>query len=62
MDRKPRKVEEPTTPYATKKVKAVPAAPKSQAAGVKYADDAAFKKAASKIFSERKELLRKLAQ
>jgi hypothetical protein len=59
VKKKPVRVEEPAPPYAAKKpaAKAVPAQP-----SVRPADDAAFKKVADKIFLERKELLRKLAQ
>ena len=48
MKKKPAKVEEAAAPYTAKK------------SG--KADDAAFQKVADKIFVERKELLRKLAQ
>lgn len=59
MSKKPSKVEESQSSYAAKKpAKAAARAPKSTGP----ADDAAFKKVADKIFSERKELLHKLAQ
>ena len=61
VKKKPAKVEEPTTPYAAKK-RAKAATSKSAAPGVRQVEDAAFQKVADKIFSERKELLRKLAQ
>jgi hypothetical protein len=59
---KPDKVEEPTAPYAAQKAVAQPAGGNSPAQAVKPADDAAFERVADKIFAERKELLRKLAQ
>lgn len=54
MSKKPHKVSDPSSPYAAKKpakaaVKSVPA-------------DAEFQRITGKLFSERKELLRKLAQ
>ncbi|GAB1489787.1 hypothetical protein MASR2M8_22410 [Opitutaceae bacterium] len=54
---KPHKVEEPTAPYAAK-----PTAGKGSGTPHPPSGDAAFRKAADKIFAERKELLRKLAQ
>ena len=60
VSKKPSKVAEPQAPYAAKKpVKAAAAASKTSATS---ADDAAFKRITDKIFTERKELLRKLAQ
>lgn len=62
MKPKSNKVEEPTAPYGAKPVgsdRAVAAKVTSPDAAAK---DAAFRKAAAKIFTERKELLRKLAQ
>ncbi len=59
MNKKPHKAEEAAAPYTAKKpVKAAPAT-KPSAVSV---SDAAFKRVADKIFTERKELLRKLAQ
>ena len=58
VSKKPHKVEEAATPYTTKKpVKAEPAP-----AQPRPSDDAAFQRITDKIFAERKELLRKLAQ
>jgi hypothetical protein len=63
VSKKPRKVDEAATPYAAKKpVKVAAASPKSTVPGGQTVDAAAFKKVADKIFSERKELLHKLAQ
>lgn len=62
---KPRKVEEPAAPYLTTPKRAArPAAPapKTEVAGVRYLDDATAQKLTDKIFAERKNLLRKLAQ
>jgi hypothetical protein len=62
---KPRKVQEPAGTYAAKTpAKQAPAAPapKTAAAGVRYADDATFRKAADKVFKTHEELFRKLAQ
>lgn len=60
VNKKPPKVGETQSPYTAKKavVKAV-ASPKT---GSISTDDAAFKRVTDKIFAERKELLRKLAQ
>lgn len=63
MSKKPHKVEEPKATYAAKKpVKVAVPAPNVQASGVRYMDDAAFKKAADKVFKVHHELFRKLAQ
>jgi hypothetical protein len=62
MNKKPSKVQETVTPYGAKKpAKAAPAS-KTAASGMRYVDDVAFKRVTDKIFAERKELLRKLAQ
>jgi hypothetical protein len=58
---KPRKVEEPQAPYSAKKP-AKAAASKTAASGVRYMNDAAFKKASDKVFKTHPELFRKLAQ
>ena len=57
MKRKNPKVEEPAAPYVAKKP---PARIARMATG--QAGDAAFRQAAGKVFAERKDLLRKLAQ
>ncbi len=57
MKSKPNKVDEPTAPYAAKAT-----AGKGAGTPNPKRSDAAFRKAADKIFAERKELLRKLAQ
>lgn len=59
MSKKSSKVEEPTSAYGTKKPAKV--APVT-ITGKANASDAAFKRATDKIFTERTELLRKLAQ
>ncbi len=60
---KPRKVGEPAGTYAAKTpAKQAPAAPKTAASHLRDLDDTTAGKLANKIFSERKELLRKLAQ
>jgi hypothetical protein len=64
---KPRKVEDRATPYVANSPKqskrAVSRSPKSSAAAsTRYADSAAFKKAATKVFTTHSELFRKLAQ
>jgi hypothetical protein len=62
---KPRKVQEPAGTYSAKPpAKRAPAAPAPKTAvhQVRDLDDATAQKLADKIFSERKELLRKLAQ
>ncbi len=62
MDRKPDRAEETAAPYGVSQPKAkLPAATKSEK-NKRPVDTAAFKKVADKIFSERKELLHKLAQ
>ena len=63
VSKKPHKIEEPKAAYAAPKpAKAATASPKSTVPRGQMVDDAAFKKVADKIFSERKELLHKLAQ
>jgi len=63
VKRKPAKVEEPTTPYAAKKrAKGAATASKAGGTGVRYMDDATFRKAADKVFKVHHELFRKLAQ
>ncbi|MBX3750428.1 MAG: hypothetical protein KF897_10090 [Opitutaceae bacterium] len=57
MKRKNPKVEEPAAPYLAKK----PPARVGRMA-TSHAGDAAFSRAAEKVFAERKDLLRKLAQ
>ena len=60
---KPRKVEEPAGTYAAKPpAKKAATASKATASGVRYADDATFRKAADKVFKTHEELFRKLAQ
>jgi hypothetical protein len=64
---KPRKVQEPAAPYTTakpekKKVRPTAPAPKAEAGNVRYLDDATAEKLTDKIFAERNNLLRKLAQ
>ena len=59
---KPRKVEEPQAPYAAKKPAKTEPTPKTDTSGVRYMDDATFRKAAEKIFTTRSDLLRRLAQ
>lgn len=61
MKKKPQKVEENTAPYVAKQPTPLKAAPKEDK-GKPSSGDAAFQKMADKIFFERKELLRKLAQ
>jgi hypothetical protein len=56
VSKKPSKVNEPQAPYTAKQ----PA--KATAAGKSLNKDAEFRRIADKIFSERKELLHKLAQ
>jgi hypothetical protein len=58
VSKKPSKVGENT---AKKAAKAGPAS-KAEAAGVRYMDDATFKKASAKVFKTHHELFRKLAQ
>lgn len=63
VNKKPSKVEESATPYTAKKpVKVAATAPKTEGAGVRYMDDAAFNRASKKVFKVHKELFRKLAQ
>jgi len=62
VKKKPAKIEESATPYAGKKPAKAEPAPEAGNTGVRYMDDATFKKAADKIFKTRHELLRKLAQ
>ena len=65
MNRKPAKVEEPAGTYAAKAPKPATPAPvptKQPAAAVRFLDDAKGRRLTDRIFSERKELLRKLAQ
>lgn len=62
---KPRKVQEPAAPYAaTPKQSTRSTAPveKTGVGKVRYLDDATAQKLTDKIFEERKNLLRKLAQ
>ena len=58
---KPRKVEEPAAPYLASKQPA-PKAPAPAQPAVRYARPEDVQKVADKIFAERKELFRKLAQ
>lgn len=58
MSKKPHKVNEPSSSYPAKKP-AKTAVPESGKEGAKNAE---FQRIAGKIFAERKELLRKLAQ
>ena len=58
---KPRKVEEPVAPYVAAKPPA-PRAPAPVQPAVRYARPEDVQKVADKIFAERKELFRKLAQ
>jgi hypothetical protein len=59
---KPRKVQEPSGTYTAKTPAKQAAARKTAASGVRYADDATFRKAADKVFKTHEELFRKLAQ
>ena len=61
---KPHKVEEPAAPYVAARPPAHPTAPKPAAVqpAVRYARPEDVQKVADKIFAERKELFRKLAQ
>jgi hypothetical protein len=61
VKRKPAKVGESVAPYAARKP-GKRGAPTPTEPGLRQVDDAAFQKVADKIFAERKELLRKLAQ
>jgi hypothetical protein len=58
VSKKPHKVDEPQAPYPAKK----PVQAASAKSGTASVTDAAFKRVTDKIFAERKELLRKLAQ
>ena len=58
VSKKPHKIEEPKAAYPAKK----PAKAAATVAGPRQVDDATFKRIADKIFTERKDLLRKLAQ
>ena len=63
MSKKPQKVDDPASSYAAnKQVKATAPATKTENGGVRYMDDATFKKASDKVFKVHKELFRKLAQ
>jgi len=62
VSKKPHKVNEPQIPYAAKKPVKAATSLKSTVPGGQTVDDAAFKKVTDKIFSERKDLLHKLAQ
>ncbi len=63
MSKKPHKVGEPKATYAAKKpAQAAVPAPKPESTGVRYMDDATFKKASDKVFKVHDELFRKLAQ
>jgi hypothetical protein len=63
VNRRKNKVEETAASYAAKPpAKTAAAAPKPAEPGVRTVDDATFKKISDRIFSERKELLHKLAQ
>jgi hypothetical protein len=63
VNKKSRKVAESASSYAAKKPeKAAAPAPKGEAPGVRYMDDATFKKASDKVFKVHHELFRKLAQ
>ena len=57
MKRKNPKVEEPAAPYLVRKPPA-----RTGRTAVAHASDIAFNRAAEKVFAERKDLLRKLAQ
>ncbi len=63
---KPHKVEEPAASYGItpkKSARAVAPAKKTSATrAIRYVDDAAFRKAADKVFKTHDELFRKLAQ
>lgn len=62
VSKKPSKVSEPQAPYAAKKPAKGESAPKTEAGGVRYIDDATFQKASAKVFKTHAELFRKLAQ
>lgn len=57
MKRKPDKVEEPTAPYAPKKV-----APPAAGLGVRYADLDSVRKSNTKLMQVHREVLQKLAK
>lgn len=63
MKKKPAKVGKSPVPYAAKPAAKVSIpVPKAEPAGVRYMDDASFRKAADKVFKVHEELFRKLAQ
>lgn len=62
MNRKLDKVEEPTVPYATKKVSAPSAASKPSDTGVKYADLRGVREQNAKLMQVHHKVLKKLAQ
>jgi hypothetical protein len=62
VSKKPSKVNEPQAPYAAKKAIKAQLAPKTEGGGVRYIDDATFRKASAKVFKTHSELFRKLAQ
>jgi hypothetical protein len=62
VSKKPPKVAESASSYAAKKPAKAKLAPKPAASGVRYMDDAAFKKASEKVFKVHHDLFRKLAQ
>jgi hypothetical protein len=59
---KPHKVEEPAGSYTASPKKPAPKAPAAAQPSVRYARSEDVRKVADKIFAERKELFRKLAQ
>ena len=62
MNRKSHKIEEPAAPYIAKRTAKKGIGRKLAKSGVSMTCDTAFDRVAGKIFTERKELLRKLAQ
>lgn len=64
VSKKPHKVGEAAAPYTAKKAAkaAVPLTSSGNSSGVRYIDDATFKKASAKVFKVHDELFRKLAQ
>lgn len=58
----PAKVAEPAAPYTATPPAAQAPAAAPEAVGVRYADDTTFRKAMDKVFKERADLLRRLAQ
>jgi len=62
MSKKPRKVEESTAAYSAKKPADEAPEPNPAVPASRTVDRATFQKVTDKIFSERKELLHKLAQ